>query len=88
MNSLLRKALAGVFAAIALGAAFVSVSALGESHFVELDGARLHYTNYGQGHTALVFIHGWSCDETVWSEQATALGEKISCAPPDRMLDY
>jgi pimeloyl-ACP methyl ester carboxylesterase len=49
----------------------------GEAHTVELDGAKLHYTNYGTGPAALVFIHGWSCDETVWSEQAPALGEKV-----------
>src|ERR1700736_5032494 len=48
-----------------------------EPHFVELDGAKDHYTNYGTGETALVFVHGWSCDETVWREQAPALAEKM-----------
>ena len=48
-----------------------------DSHFVELDGARVHYTNYGKGETALFFVHGWACDETVWQEQAPVLAEKM-----------
>ncbi len=48
-----------------------------ESKFVEVDHLRVHYTNYGKGDTALFFVHGWACDETVWTEQAPALAEKI-----------
>ena len=48
-----------------------------ESKFVEVDHLKVHYTNYGRGDTALFFVHGWTCDETVWSEQAPALAEKI-----------
>jgi pimeloyl-ACP methyl ester carboxylesterase len=48
-----------------------------ESKFAEVDHVKVHYTNYGKGETALVFVHGWACDETVWSEQAPALAEKI-----------
>jgi len=48
-----------------------------ESKFAEVDHIKVHYTNYGKGETALVFIHGWACDETVWAEQAPALAEKI-----------
>src|SRR5262249_38309583 len=48
-----------------------------ESKFVEVDHLKVHYTNYGKGETALLFVHGWACDETVWSDQAPALAEKI-----------
>ena len=48
-----------------------------ESKFVDVDHLKVHYTNYGKGETALFFVHGWACDETVWSEQAPALSEKI-----------
>src|SRR2546426_6891734 len=48
-----------------------------ESKFVEVDHLRVRYTNYGKGDTALFFVHGWACDETVWAEQAPALAEKI-----------
>jgi sigma-B regulation protein RsbQ len=54
-----------------------AASPAGDSRFVELDGIKVHYTNYGKGDTALAFVHGWSCDETVWHEQASALAEKI-----------
>jgi len=48
-----------------------------ESKFVDVDHLKVHYTNYGKGDTTLFFVHGWSCDETVWAEQAPALAEKI-----------
>jgi pimeloyl-ACP methyl ester carboxylesterase len=48
-----------------------------DSHFVEAEGAKVHYTNYGKGETALFFVHGWACDETVWQEQAPVLAEKM-----------
>jgi pimeloyl-ACP methyl ester carboxylesterase len=48
-----------------------------DSHFIEVDGAKVHYTNYGKGETALFFVHGWACDETVWQEQAPVLAEKM-----------
>src|SRR6266850_4512502 len=48
-----------------------------ESKFADIDHLRVHYTNYGKGETALVFVHGWACDETVWSEQTPTLAEKI-----------
>jgi pimeloyl-ACP methyl ester carboxylesterase len=36
---------------------------------IQLDGAKVHYTDYGAGENALLFVHGWSCDETFWSAQ-------------------
>ena len=49
----------------------------GESHFTNLDGAHVHYTSYGTGDPAVLLVHGWACDETVWREQAAPLAEKI-----------
>ena len=49
----------------------------GASRTAQLDGAKIHYTEYGAGENALVFIHGWACDETFWSGQAPALGAKF-----------
>jgi pimeloyl-ACP methyl ester carboxylesterase len=51
--------------------------ASGSAHSAQLDGAKIHYTEYGAGQNALLFVHGWSCDETFWSGQASALGEKF-----------
>lgn len=37
--------------------------------FARLDGARIHYRNYGRGDEAVVFIHGWTCDMSFWGGQ-------------------
>jgi len=50
---------------------------VGSSRSTKLDGAKVHYTEYGAGENALVFVHGWSCDETFWAAQAPALGAKF-----------
>lgn len=36
------------------------------------DGAEIAFSVAGRGETALVFIHGWSCDSTYWDAQAPA----------------
>ena len=41
----------------------------GESRFTKLDGARIHYVNYGEGSEALVLIHGWTCNLDNWRDQ-------------------
>lgn len=67
--------------ALSLGVLFSAVLALAQpeptSHFAELDGVRVHYTNYGTGEQALLFVHGWSSDETVWKKQAPELAKSI-----------
>lgn len=49
----------------------------GLARTAQLDGAKVHYTDYGAGENALLFVHGWSCDETFWAAQAPALGAKF-----------
>src|SRR5438105_810990 len=62
---------------IATASRLVAQPIVSESKFLAVDHLKVHYTNYGKGDTALFFVHGWTCDETVWAEQATALAEKI-----------
>lgn len=40
-----------------------------ESRFTTLDGARIHYVNYGKGSEALVLIHGWTMNAENWGDQ-------------------
>ena len=47
------------------------------ARFANLDGIRVHYSDYGKGDVALVFVHGWNCDESVWKNQAPALAQKM-----------
>ncbi|MGH9905400.1 MAG: alpha/beta fold hydrolase [Pyrinomonadaceae bacterium] len=41
----------------------------GESRYATLDGARIHYKDYGKGREALVLIHGWTCNLDHWRNQ-------------------
>lgn len=46
------------------------------SRFAKLGDTRVHYQSLGAGDTAVVFIHGWTCDSTFWNEQVPALAGK------------
>jgi pimeloyl-ACP methyl ester carboxylesterase len=37
-----------------------------------VDGGKVHFTQYGSGPRTILFIHGWTCDETSWSAQVPA----------------
>ena len=41
----------------------------GQSRWAKLDGARIHYVNYGKGSEALVLIHGWTMNVDNWRDQ-------------------
>ena len=41
----------------------------GESKFATLDGAKVHYVNYGSGSDALVLVHGWTQSIDSWRDQ-------------------
>jgi pimeloyl-ACP methyl ester carboxylesterase len=63
----------------AVGQAGKSKSPLDDapSRFANLDKLRVHYKSLGTGKTALVLVHGWSCDLSFWSEQVPALAGKV-----------
>jgi pimeloyl-ACP methyl ester carboxylesterase len=52
------------------------VAAAPEARAATLNGARIHSTSTGQGDRTLIFVHGWTCDETSWSEQVPVLARK------------
>ncbi len=37
-----------------------------------VDGIQIHSTTHGSGPKTLIFVHGWTCDETSWAEQVPA----------------
>jgi pimeloyl-ACP methyl ester carboxylesterase len=71
------KNFVAVLFALAATSPLVAQPVVSESKVVDVDHIKVHYTTYGKGDTALFFVHGWACDETVWGEQAPALAEKI-----------
>jgi pimeloyl-ACP methyl ester carboxylesterase len=48
----------------------------GKPHFAKLDGARIHYVNYGKGREALVLIHGWTSNLEFWRDQIPDLAKR------------
>jgi pimeloyl-ACP methyl ester carboxylesterase len=34
-----------------------------------LDGFQIHSTTHGKGPKTIIFVHGWTCDETSWDQQ-------------------
>jgi pimeloyl-ACP methyl ester carboxylesterase len=34
-----------------------------------VDGVAIHSTSRGSGPKVVVFVHGWTCDESSWREQ-------------------
>ena len=36
---------------------------------ISADGVSIHYEVHGERTTALVFVHGWSCDRSYWNRQ-------------------
>src|SRR5437588_8885046 len=47
----------------------------GSSHFASLGTNKIHYVVEGKGRHAIVFIHGWACNQGFWREQIPALAE-------------
>jgi pimeloyl-ACP methyl ester carboxylesterase len=39
------------------------------SRFATFEGMRIHFKSVGTGRTAVVFVHCWACDLTVWRHQ-------------------
>jgi len=76
LHRLLFFALAFVFALALVSSAKLEDSSAktdkstaAESRWTTLDGARIHYVNYGKGSEALVLIHGWTCNLDNWRDQ-------------------
>jgi pimeloyl-ACP methyl ester carboxylesterase len=55
--------------------ALVSLVALPASA-ATLDGMKIHSTSTGKGSKTLVFVHGWTCDDTSWAGQVPALSKQ------------
>src|SRR6185369_14791953 len=41
-----------------------------------VDGINIHSTVTGAGPKTVILVHGWTCDETTWSEQVGALAAR------------
>ena len=48
-----------------------------------IDGVPIAFEKTGQGETTLVLVHGWSCDQTYWREQVSALSDSFTIVTLD-----
>ncbi len=72
--SLLLLTVVVLLAAAQMSTAQTLASPAGESHYAIMDAGkkmrvRVHYKNYGKGNEAIVFIHGWTCNQDYWRDQ-------------------
>ncbi len=63
--------------ASAHGEAPGDILAKAPSHFAKSSTGKVHYKSLGEGDTAVVFVHGWCCDHSVWGAQAADLDGKV-----------
>ena len=47
------------------------------------DGVEIHYDRRGHGSPALIFVHGWANDRSVWEAQARYFSEQHEVISPD-----
>jgi len=47
------------------------------------DKTEINYTLYGEGETALVFVHGWCCDQGYWREQVDTFSQEYNVVTID-----
>lgn len=54
----------------------VSFGAAQESKYAKLDTGRIHYQSYGKGKDALVLVHGWGGNLTLWRDEIPELSKR------------
>jgi pimeloyl-ACP methyl ester carboxylesterase len=47
------------------------------SQFAQMGDVKVHYKSLGTGDTALVFVHGWTCNMNFWRYQVPSFDGKI-----------
>lgn len=63
----MRRLCIGLLAALAISPAVPAAT---------VDGIPIHYSTQGDGPETLVFVHGWTCDETSWVGQVEPFAER------------
>jgi pimeloyl-ACP methyl ester carboxylesterase len=51
-----------------------AVPAAGQTR-ATVDGAAIHWTSSGTGAQTVIFVHGWTCDESSWREQVPVVSK-------------
>lgn len=70
-------------ATILLFVVFNSIITPQRQNVLSKDRVEIAYTVEGKGEPALVFVHGWSCDKSYWSNQVKAFSPKYKVVTID-----
>ncbi len=54
-----------------------------ESPVTSVDGVSIDFEIQGEGSPTLVFVHGWSCDKTYWSDQVSFFSKRFKTVTID-----
>ena len=41
-----------------------------------VDGANIHWSSTGSGSKTLIFVHGWTCDDSSWRSQVPVVSKE------------
>ena len=79
MSFPLRRVVAALLMAGSASLLFGRTTSLDQlpSRFAPYQGVRVYYKSLGSGSSAVVFVHGWSCDMSVWRGQIPAVEGRI-----------
>jgi pimeloyl-ACP methyl ester carboxylesterase len=58
------------------GPAVTTPAAPAPARFASLDGTRVRYESFGEGREAIVFVHGWAGDASVWRFQVPEFAKR------------
>lgn len=78
----LARAVAGLLAAV-LAVCGTGAAASIDRIAVSADGVEISYRVEGAGESALVFVHGWSCDRSHWDAQVDAFSARYKVVAID-----
>src|SRR4030095_1939651 len=57
-------------------AVLLLVLAASPAFAAEVDGIQIHWTSAGSAAQSVIFVHGWTCDETSWQAQLPVISQK------------
>ena len=61
---------------LAILSAILTFTAAAPLWAADVDGISIHWTSRGSGTQTVIFVHGWTCDETSWQRQVPAISQK------------
>ena len=51
---------------------------MSELNAISTDGVKISFSKQGDGDTAILFVHGWSNNRTIWEEQIAHFSQKYT----------